>query len=244
MVSLAAAERIAETAVPEIRHAVVALPDPRRGEKLVLVTEARGFDRNRLARSGASAGNARDRRAARGDRNRSHAASRHRQNRLFRRHAARRAGDGGSAARNLAGGTGRFIACSRLTNGRAGCIWLWVIIIGFLAGAIAKLFIGGPARVHRDDLARHCRRDLRDLARSADRLVRAGPARRFYRRHRRSGADSGDLSCDCRPADRLRLLRCAQSAVYSQLRNAVIFRANDYMNRSGCAAEAQSLFCP
>ena len=48
MVSLAAAERIAETAVPETRHAVVALPDPRRGEKLVLVTEARGFERSRL----------------------------------------------------------------------------------------------------------------------------------------------------------------------------------------------------
>src|SRR5262249_12577878 len=48
MVSLAAAERIAETAVPETRHAVVALPDPRRGEKLILATEAHGFDRNRL----------------------------------------------------------------------------------------------------------------------------------------------------------------------------------------------------
>jgi acyl-[acyl-carrier-protein]-phospholipid O-acyltransferase/long-chain-fatty-acid--[acyl-carrier-protein] ligase len=48
MVSLAAAERIAETAVPEIRHAIVALPDPRRGEKLVLVTEAHGLERNLL----------------------------------------------------------------------------------------------------------------------------------------------------------------------------------------------------
>jgi acyl-[acyl-carrier-protein]-phospholipid O-acyltransferase/long-chain-fatty-acid--[acyl-carrier-protein] ligase len=48
MISLAAAERIAETAVPDTRHAVVALPDPRRGERLVLVTEAHGFDRNRL----------------------------------------------------------------------------------------------------------------------------------------------------------------------------------------------------
>jgi acyl-[acyl-carrier-protein]-phospholipid O-acyltransferase/long-chain-fatty-acid--[acyl-carrier-protein] ligase len=48
MVSLAAAERIAETAVPKIRHAVVALPDPRRGERLILVTEAHGFDRSRL----------------------------------------------------------------------------------------------------------------------------------------------------------------------------------------------------
>jgi acyl-[acyl-carrier-protein]-phospholipid O-acyltransferase/long-chain-fatty-acid--[acyl-carrier-protein] ligase len=48
MVSLAAAERIAETAMPDARHAVIALPDPRRGERLVLVTEARGIDRNRL----------------------------------------------------------------------------------------------------------------------------------------------------------------------------------------------------
>src|SRR5215469_3614559 len=49
MISLAIAERIAETAVPEIRHAVVALPDPRRGEKLVLVTEARGFEIGRAS---------------------------------------------------------------------------------------------------------------------------------------------------------------------------------------------------
>jgi acyl-[acyl-carrier-protein]-phospholipid O-acyltransferase / long-chain-fatty-acid--[acyl-carrier-protein] ligase len=48
MVSLAAAERIAEAAVPETRHAVVALPDSRRGEKLVLVTEAHRFERDRL----------------------------------------------------------------------------------------------------------------------------------------------------------------------------------------------------
>jgi acyl-[acyl-carrier-protein]-phospholipid O-acyltransferase/long-chain-fatty-acid--[acyl-carrier-protein] ligase len=48
MVSLAAAERIAETALPDIRHAVVAFPDPRRGEKLILVTEAPSVDRNRL----------------------------------------------------------------------------------------------------------------------------------------------------------------------------------------------------
>jgi acyl-[acyl-carrier-protein]-phospholipid O-acyltransferase/long-chain-fatty-acid--[acyl-carrier-protein] ligase len=49
MVSLAVAERIAETAAPDIRHAVVALPDPRRGEQLILVTEARGLDRRQLA---------------------------------------------------------------------------------------------------------------------------------------------------------------------------------------------------
>lgn len=48
MISLAVAERIAETAMPEARHAVVALPDSRRGERLVLATEARGLDRDRL----------------------------------------------------------------------------------------------------------------------------------------------------------------------------------------------------
>jgi acyl-[acyl-carrier-protein]-phospholipid O-acyltransferase/long-chain-fatty-acid--[acyl-carrier-protein] ligase len=51
MVSLAAAERIAETAMPDARHAVIALPDPRRGERLVLITEARGIDRNRLVQA-------------------------------------------------------------------------------------------------------------------------------------------------------------------------------------------------
>jgi acyl-[acyl-carrier-protein]-phospholipid O-acyltransferase/long-chain-fatty-acid--[acyl-carrier-protein] ligase len=49
MVSLAAAERIAETAVPETRHSVVALPDPRRGEKLILVTEAHGLGMPEIA---------------------------------------------------------------------------------------------------------------------------------------------------------------------------------------------------
>ncbi|MGE5270962.1 MAG: acyl-[ACP]--phospholipid O-acyltransferase [Thiohalocapsa sp.] len=39
MISLAAAERIALAAYPERRHAVVTLPDPRRGERLVLVSE-------------------------------------------------------------------------------------------------------------------------------------------------------------------------------------------------------------
>ena len=40
MISLAAAERIAIAAYPAYRHAVVALPDARRGERLVLVSEA------------------------------------------------------------------------------------------------------------------------------------------------------------------------------------------------------------
>ena len=40
MVSLTVAERIAELARPQVRHAVIAVSDPLRGEKLVLLTEA------------------------------------------------------------------------------------------------------------------------------------------------------------------------------------------------------------
>ncbi|HEX2151370.1 MAG TPA: AMP-binding protein, partial [Stellaceae bacterium] len=48
MVSLAVAERIAAAAYPDWRHAVVALPDARRGERLVLVTEAPAIRRDAL----------------------------------------------------------------------------------------------------------------------------------------------------------------------------------------------------
>jgi acyl-[acyl-carrier-protein]-phospholipid O-acyltransferase/long-chain-fatty-acid--[acyl-carrier-protein] ligase len=48
MVSLAVAERIASAAYPEARHAVVALPDERRGERLVLVSEAPAVRRDAL----------------------------------------------------------------------------------------------------------------------------------------------------------------------------------------------------
>jgi acyl-[acyl-carrier-protein]-phospholipid O-acyltransferase/long-chain-fatty-acid--[acyl-carrier-protein] ligase len=48
MVSLAVAERIAEAAYPAHRHAVVALPDPRRGERLVLISEAPEIKRDAL----------------------------------------------------------------------------------------------------------------------------------------------------------------------------------------------------
>ncbi|HEX3954236.1 MAG TPA: acyl-[ACP]--phospholipid O-acyltransferase [Stellaceae bacterium] len=48
MVSLAVAERIIAVAYPECRHAVVALPDARRGERLVLVTEAPDIRRDAL----------------------------------------------------------------------------------------------------------------------------------------------------------------------------------------------------
>jgi acyl-[acyl-carrier-protein]-phospholipid O-acyltransferase/long-chain-fatty-acid--[acyl-carrier-protein] ligase len=49
MVSLATAERIAIAAYPDYRHAVVSLPDERRGERLVLVTEAPAIRRELLA---------------------------------------------------------------------------------------------------------------------------------------------------------------------------------------------------
>lgn len=48
MVSLAVAERIAMAAYPEHRHAVVALPDARRGERLVLVSDAPEVKREAL----------------------------------------------------------------------------------------------------------------------------------------------------------------------------------------------------
>jgi acyl-[acyl-carrier-protein]-phospholipid O-acyltransferase/long-chain-fatty-acid--[acyl-carrier-protein] ligase len=48
MISLTVAEHIAEAARPQLRHAVIALNDPRRGEKLVLVTEAQGLARSEL----------------------------------------------------------------------------------------------------------------------------------------------------------------------------------------------------
>ena len=48
MISLTVAERIAELARPQSRHAVIAIADPRRGEKLVLLTEAAGLDRGEL----------------------------------------------------------------------------------------------------------------------------------------------------------------------------------------------------
>jgi acyl-[acyl-carrier-protein]-phospholipid O-acyltransferase/long-chain-fatty-acid--[acyl-carrier-protein] ligase len=48
MVSLATAERIATAAYPDWRHAVVALPDARRGERLVLVSEAPAIRRDAL----------------------------------------------------------------------------------------------------------------------------------------------------------------------------------------------------
>jgi acyl-[acyl-carrier-protein]-phospholipid O-acyltransferase/long-chain-fatty-acid--[acyl-carrier-protein] ligase len=56
MVSLAAAEALAATCRPEVPAAAVALPDPRRGERIVLVTMAGGADRAELAAAARRAG--------------------------------------------------------------------------------------------------------------------------------------------------------------------------------------------
>jgi acyl-[acyl-carrier-protein]-phospholipid O-acyltransferase/long-chain-fatty-acid--[acyl-carrier-protein] ligase len=44
MVSLTAAEDLAAAVWPDSRHAVVALPDPKKGERLILVTDRRDAD--------------------------------------------------------------------------------------------------------------------------------------------------------------------------------------------------------
>lgn len=49
MVSLTAVEGLASAVWPEARHAVVAIPDSRKGEKLVLVTDRKDADVSRLA---------------------------------------------------------------------------------------------------------------------------------------------------------------------------------------------------
>jgi acyl-[acyl-carrier-protein]-phospholipid O-acyltransferase/long-chain-fatty-acid--[acyl-carrier-protein] ligase len=48
MVSLAAVEALAQGLWPESTHVVVGLPDPRKGEQLVLVTDEPGADRDAL----------------------------------------------------------------------------------------------------------------------------------------------------------------------------------------------------
>ena len=49
MISLMAVEGLASAVWPESRHAVVAVPDSRRGEKLVLVTDRMDADSSRLS---------------------------------------------------------------------------------------------------------------------------------------------------------------------------------------------------
>ena len=58
MVSLGAVEDFVHRTSPDHAHAVVALPDPRKGERIVLVTTDQGLDRDRLVRPRARAGSA------------------------------------------------------------------------------------------------------------------------------------------------------------------------------------------
>lgn len=50
MVSLAAVERLAETVWPDTRHAAIAMPDPRKGERVVLASEGADGGRDLLLR--------------------------------------------------------------------------------------------------------------------------------------------------------------------------------------------------
>jgi acyl-[acyl-carrier-protein]-phospholipid O-acyltransferase/long-chain-fatty-acid--[acyl-carrier-protein] ligase len=56
MVSLGAVEMLAQALWPEERHAVVAVPDKRRGERIVLVTTARNADAEQLRKYGKAHG--------------------------------------------------------------------------------------------------------------------------------------------------------------------------------------------
>jgi acyl-[acyl-carrier-protein]-phospholipid O-acyltransferase/long-chain-fatty-acid--[acyl-carrier-protein] ligase len=49
MVSLTAVEGLASAVWPDNRHAVISIPDARKGEKLILVTDRRDADNTRLA---------------------------------------------------------------------------------------------------------------------------------------------------------------------------------------------------
>ena len=56
MISLGAVELLAQSLWPEERHAVVAVPDKRRGERIVLVTTESGADHNALRQHGKKSG--------------------------------------------------------------------------------------------------------------------------------------------------------------------------------------------
>ena len=56
MVSLTAAEDLASAVWPECRHAVVALPDPKKGERLILVTDRRDAESSHLVAHAQSVG--------------------------------------------------------------------------------------------------------------------------------------------------------------------------------------------
>ncbi len=76
--------------------------------------------------------------------------------------------------------------------------WLWVIIIGFLAGAIAKLFVHGPGGFIVTTLLGIVGAIFASWLGQRIGWYRAGPECRLYRRDRRRGADPGDLPGDLR----------------------------------------------
>ena len=80
----------------------------------------------------------------------------------------------------------RWLAAEQLESGDVSALGHHHRVSG---GRHRQIFRRRAARVHRHDPARHRRRDLRDLVGSAYRLVRTGRRRRVYRCHRRRGLD-------------------------------------------------------
>jgi hypothetical protein len=72
--------------------------------------------------------------------------------------------------------------------------WLWVIIIGFLAGAIAKWFVPGPHGFIVTTLLGIVGAIFATLSRATHRLVQAGSRCRVNRRHCRRRNHFGGLS--------------------------------------------------
>ena len=112
--------------------------------------------------------------------------------------------------------------------------WLWVIIIGFLAGAIAKLFIAGPGGFIVTTLLGIVGAIFASWL--GQQIGWYGPGQRagFI------GAIVGAvliLAIYRAIVGAAALTSLPQSTVCSHLRNAVMFQANDYINGSGCAAE-------
>ena len=56
MISLTAAEDLAATLWPHARHAVISLPDPKKGERLILITDSQGAEVSALLAHAQSVG--------------------------------------------------------------------------------------------------------------------------------------------------------------------------------------------
>ena len=100
MVSLGAVEMLVQSLWPEDHHAVVSVPDKRRGERIVLVTTAEEAEPNALRQFGKQVGRRRADGAGRHRQGRRNAAARHRQDRLHLG-AADRDGDARARRRGL-----------------------------------------------------------------------------------------------------------------------------------------------